>query len=363
MTTSSSEQAEIAAQTPPPANPPAPSPVEQSGGLPPLTDTPLEKLDEMIARLGMDGPTPGTTPSHAEPEPTDEPDQTEGAKPPYETERSRVLPNRVTTAQFSDIEQEAIALGKIFRDAGEDVPTLRERIELVEQRQAEAIRANPPPPDPDTELAEIEAELAEATASEDELARSLGVDELLSKQKRISELAAMKRQITDALAQAQADGEANFRAERLQVIDQAKGMFPDSKDPETELGQEIQGLISEIRETPNHPNRAVLSTKDAPLFVAQTAATRVAHRRAAEKGTTVALEYSALMNSAPAYRETAAPQQGQRRVTPAGGAASAPFANAPARKALDLSSPDSFNLATIESILPTQRSNGYVLRH
>ena len=359
MNATNPEQAENAAPQPTDTQPVTQE--ASNGGLPPLSDTPLDKIDQLMAEndKSVEQETalePTTTAQDAEQTETQAGD-TPSANPEA---RSKVLPNRITTAQFTDIEQEAIALGKQYRDAGEEAPPLEDRIAIVKTRRAEHAAANPPEPEPEEVLGEVDTELAEAIAEKDELVKSLGIEEYDAKNKRIAELERKKSEAENARTQKANLANDAFSQARNASIEKAKHIFPSSKDPQSELGQEIQSLITEIRTDQHHPDRSILSATNAPVLVAQSAAQRLAERRAEASGRSVAAELTAMMNSAPSTQRQE-PRPNQAKITTAGGAASIPPAATNA-KALDLSSPESMNLAAIEKAQPTRRPQGFLLR-
>jgi hypothetical protein len=361
MNATTPEQAENAAPQPTETQPVTQE--ASNGGLPPLSDTPLDKIDQLMAENGK--PAEQQEPA-AEPTTTaQDAAQTEtqaGDTPPANPEaRSKVLPNRITTAQFTDIEQEAIALGKQYRDAGEEAPPLEDRIAIVKTRRAEHAAANPPEPEPEEVLGEVDMELAEAIAEKDELVKSLGIEEYDAKNKRIAELERKKSEAENAKTQKANLANDAFTQARNASIEKAKHIFPSSKDPQSELGQEIQSLITEIRTDQHHPDRSILSATNAPVLVAQSAAQRLAERRAEASGRSVAAELTAMMEATPYPLRNQEPRPNQAKITTAGGAASIPPAATNA-KALDLSSPESMNLAAIEKAQPTRRPQGFLLR-
>lgn len=351
--------------------------------LPTLDQTPYDQLDNLIAQAlnpaaqapseppvapAAEPSAPETTPQEPQATPpAEEPQTPEGDTPPepQTPPQSRILPNRISTAQFSPIEQEAIALAKQLKDAGEDVPSFEDRLAIVRARHAETARNQPAPqPAPEALLGEVDSELTAKQAELDEIAKSVGLEDFQAKLREVEGLKNKRSQIEAQKQQLENQQVQKFEKARIASIEAAKSRFPDAADSTTELGREVQSVIDEIRSTPDHPDRAVLQTTNAPTFVAGEAATRLAERRAAEKGTSFATEYAALMAGKPAQASAPQVPAPQRKPVPtAGGAASAPPANAPAPKPLDLSDPATWNPAELEKLLPTRPLNGFTIRH
>lgn len=306
---------------------------------------------------------------------TTEPEPQAGeTTPPADPKSDRILPNRVSTAQFSDTEQQAIALGKALKDAGETVPSLKERIEIVEARQQKQAPVATPAPEPepqhDTVLTELDEKLKLATERRKELAKSLGTEELEEAKDEIEQLrqqkAAVESQkaaVESQQAKAAAEKQDAFATERSNSIKAAKGQFPSSTDPKSELAQAIAARIESIAKDP--ARSVLLSDPKAPEVIAAEAAMQLAKLRAADNGTSVAKELAALMESdAPAQAAATAtqPTPQVRKPTTAGGAASIPPATPPAPKALSLAEAANMSLADLEKLSPTPGNSGYVLR-
>ena len=332
----------------------APEAPANAGVLPPLSATPIASLDSIF-----DEPAPAPAPSEVQqpaptvPEPTPEPeapvadaptDEPAAEPEPTPEPTARVLPNRISTQQFSETEQEAIALGKALKEAGEDVPSLKERIEIVEGRnkakaQAEAMPPPPPkPPEPsavDTltaELAELDAKLAEAGEKESPLTPEL-VETIGKRSTVAADLALAK----ERQANVEAAARQGFEAQRAAADAKAKALFPSLSDKSSELRLRVNKEIA-ARQNPAHPDHESLFVAKSPLIITQDVATALAEELAEANGTSVAEELAALMPK-PAAR-TAAPAATPKpavatpqtkKVTPASGAA----AQAPAPPAPD----------------------------
>ena len=296
--------------------------------------------------------------------PVTPPEPPAGEIPPVVPEKpDRILPHRISVDRnFSDVEQEAIALAKSLKDAGEDVPSLKDRIELVEIRRAREAAARPPEPETDKELAELDAQLSTTEAEKTELVKSLGIEEYDAKQAELAELRAKKDAILNREHQKETAQQQAARAALGEAIELAKTKYPSSRDEGSEHGQEIQARIAEIQKLPpNHADRALLRD---PLRLATVSAHSLAERLAAEHGTTLGAELDILMGAdKPKGAGIAAPvTTPTRKPTPAGGAASTPPLAPPAKKPLDMSSPESFDLAVLEKEHPTPKINQYTRR-
>jgi hypothetical protein len=299
---------------------------------------------------------------------TTEPEPQAGeTTPPADPKSDRILPNRVSTAQFSDTEQQAIALGKALKDAGETVPSLKERIEIVYARQQTLAPVATPAPEPEPPrgdaLTELDEKLNAAMDRRKELAKSLGTEELEEAKDEIEQLRQQKATVESQQAKAAAEKQDAFATERSISIKAAKGQFPSSTDPKSELAQAIAARIESIAKDP--ARNVLLSDPKAPEVIAAEAAMQLAKLRAADNGTSVAKELAALMESdAPAQAAATAtqPTPQVRKPTTAGGAASIPPATPPAPKALSLAEAANMSLADLEKLSPTPGNSGYVLR-
>lgn len=324
-------------------------------------DDALAQQEAELARMQAAN-QPETEATTTEPEP-----QAGETTPPADPKSDRILPNRVSTAQFSDTEQQAIALGKALKDAGETVPSLKERIEIVEARQQKQAPVATPDPEPEPQhgdaLTELDEKLKLATERRKELAKSLGTEELEEAKDEIEQLRQQKAAIESQQAKAAAEKQDVFATERSNSIKAAKGQFPSSTDPKSELAQAIAARIESIAKDP--ARSVLLSDPKAPEVIAAEAAMQLAKLRAADNGTSFAKELAALMESdAPAQAAATAtqPTPQVRKPTTAGGAASIPPATPPAPKALSLAEAANMSLADLEKLSPTPGRSGYVLR-
>lgn len=231
----------------------------------------------------------------------------------------KVLPNRINTAQFSGDEQEAIKLRKELRDSGQDV-TLKEALELVEDRQKKSQTAKEPEivePDPEdaiqTELAEIEASLDEAAESE------LFTKEVRGLMDRKSELIRKAEKLNDEKTQRQSEVKSERMTAREKVKQDTLLAYPSADNPNSELGKEVAALIAELKDE-NHPDHAMLFSEKAPKFVTQEAAERVATRMSKDGSITFD---QALAKLKPTQMKVPVPKvqekQQQQKVSPASG--------------------------------------------
>jgi hypothetical protein len=95
-------------------------------------------------------------------------------------------------------------------------------------------------------------------------------------------------------AKAAAEKQDAFATGRSNSIKAAKGQFPSSTDPNSELAQAIVAHIEAITNDP--VRRVILNDPKAPEVIAYEAAMQVARRRAAENGTSIGKELAALMD-------------------------------------------------------------------
>lgn len=294
---------------------------ENSGNaLPPLSETPVSSLDSIFdeptpapvvppseATPGTpepESPKPEETPVAAEPA-VEEVPKPEEATPEPET-APKVLPNRISTQQFSEVEQEAIALGKALKDAGEEVPSLKDRIEIVENRrkaeaQAEAaavVPAKAPEPSAvDTltaELADLDAKLNEAGEKE-----SAFTPELAETVRKRSDVAAKLELAKERQLNAEAAAQKGFDTQRAEAKAEAARLFPSSTDRNSELNKRVNAEIAALKD-PAHADHDSLYAAKSPLLITQKVAMDLARENAEANGTSLAVELAALMPGAPA---------------------------------------------------------------
>lgn len=354
-----------------PVTPPTPEPQatetagEETELLPPPTASPKE-LAEMRANLRKQAETPETPAPEKPASEVEKP--AEEATPPETPKEPKTLPNRISTSQFDPTEQEAIALRHRMKLAGEDVPSLKEAIEIVEARQAKTPKAAEAP-EPETDLAPLEAKLAELKSKRAETLKALGLDDVLAIEQ---EMESAKAELSEVQAKARAKQQSeaeSIQEARVTARDSAIELFPDAASQDTALGQEINALVAEMR-SPKHRDHGVLNTQNAPMFVAQAAAQRLAQRQAAETGVSFAQAFASLMaqpaaaKPAPASPKPAA--VAAPKITPAGGAPTTPLPATTAPKVLDLSSPDSMDPKAIAEYFAKRRGassgGGLILR-
>ena len=99
-----------------------------------------ETTTDQTAGEEEDKKKPGTeeaaTTEEETPEVVEDPDADLVIEGEQETPVKRILPNRISTVQFNDVEKEAIALRRELKESGDDV-SLKEAIEIVEHRRAQ----------------------------------------------------------------------------------------------------------------------------------------------------------------------------------------------------------------------------------
>lgn len=271
---------------------------------------------------------PAAEPVQEQPAVIEDQPKTEPVATTTDPEKEKILPNRINTAQFDAVEQEAIALGKQLKDAGHEVPPLKERIEIVELRKAREAQADQAarqaaaqPPQPSevdkltTELEEVEAVIRKAT--EEEAPFNAELSQAVAKQATLTaklELAKAQEQ------QAQAASDIEFNRVRTESKQEAETLYPDAAQPNSELGRAVQAEIAALK-VPGHPDHDTLFAANAPLLVTQRAATSLAKAHAKAQGITVPEAMARLMGQAPAAPAAKPVQPTTRKVQPASGAA------------------------------------------
>lgn len=309
-----------------------PAATATEAALPPVSTSQkdIEALDEVFNNPPAEETPAGDQPPPVEP-PKEEPKEAPKAEEPP-AGKEKILPHRVSTSQFTPTEQRAIALAKEFEAAGETVPSLRDRIDMIERRDREAQAA---------EEAERAAAAEPPKPSESEtLAAQLGdIDQKISAAEEngdTAEALKLTRQRSDvALAHDRAlrsEGEArnHYRSQveegRAASKAEAVKMFPSSADDSTPMGQEVQNTLRALR-NPKHPDHEILYTVNAPMRLAQMAAHNLAQRMAQEQGIGFGEAYASLL----AKPEVVPPPVPAKKVNPGTAAPAPPATKAPAK--------------------------------
>lgn len=343
----------------------APTPSDDGTTLPPLSETPIDQLDGHLygdkpLKIDVGSAEPNKEPAAPAAPPVAEPPKGDApvVPPVPPTDPDKILPNRIPTAQFTEAEQQAIALLRDMR-ATDPGATLKDALALVELRNVPAPEPAPPAaPEPTAleklraEKTALDAEIAEAT---EESARI--TPELAKKFARQAEIAASIAVESDREQTRQfvADQQAQDEHGRLIAgIEKTKGEtlqdFPSAADPTSPLGKACAAVIAEWR---NSERMApILSTEIAPRAVTNEAADRVAREMAAEKGISFVAARSSLMATGTPVDRT------QRAPTASGASAPTPASPATSLDSL-LSSPESFDPAKVDAAL--YKSNAFFL--
>ncbi|MCG3768883.1 MAG: hypothetical protein JW394_1004 [Nitrospira sp.] len=274
------EQAPAAAPETPPTPAPAPEPVvtaavaEATPPPPPATEpapalSPTEQYQARVKARQTEAPKPAATEVAPVQEPPKEA-EVEPAVVPAEPAKEKILPNRITSSQFNQTEQEAIALLREMRHTDKDA-TLKDAYIIVEQRQ-EAAKANQPEPTADP-VEQIEASLSDLRAKRRELATNgslyeTDLDDInVQIENQIQELAELK-------AERRIEGKSAARAQSEAInntFEQSKAKalasYPTLADETSEHSAATRAYIAELR-TPGHPNAALLEAVDAPMLIA-----------------------------------------------------------------------------------------------
>jgi hypothetical protein len=196
----------------------------------------------------------------------------------------KILPNRISTKQFDEREQEAIALKYELAKQGIKIslPEACARIDAKYGVQSEPIhqqQATDPSPDP------IEVMKQEAKALEDKLSEfddGLITPEFRRLQaeyaEKLADIRAAKleakfdaQRLQDSIAQREALEQAERRSAREANKAEVLKEYPTANDAKSPLGKEITLLYSEISSDPNHPLRAEMAKDSFPAFLAQKA--------------------------------------------------------------------------------------------
>ena len=321
----------------------------------PFDDVLAQQEAELARMQAANQPETEAVPAATATEP--EPEKPEGEQPPAETEPEKT----VDRFRFKDAEDRAVAM--IAKTKGISLVAAA-KLYSGEHEPIPAATPDPDPePQPDTALTELDERLNAAMDRRKELAKALGTEELEEAKDEIEQLRQQKAAVESRKAQAAATKADAFATDRSESIKAAKGQFPSSTDPKSELAQAIVARIESIAKDPDRS--VLLSDPKAPEVIAAEAAIQLAKLRAADNGTSIAKELAALMEpDAPAQAAATAtqPTPQVRKPTTAGGAASIPPATPPAPKAVSLAEAASMSLEDLEKLSPTPGRSGYVLR-
>lgn len=250
---------------------------------------PPEEASEPVAPAAAEPvASPEPAPSDPTPEPPSEPEPPAGEEtPPAEpldapvdpTEPAapvpdKVLPHRISTAQFSDVEKRAIALSRELRESGEPQP-LSECIKIVQSRDEQARAAQ-------TQSAEEEERSNPITLLEQEVADldskledgSLIGPEIKLYTRKVAELAALR-----ATNQVRSQ---TIEDRQLATRDLVADEYPAVRDQDSHLGAAVVAEIARMQQR-NDPD---LAKPDAPRLVVTRVANRLADKMAAEQGMT-----------------------------------------------------------------------------
>lgn len=203
-------------------------------------------------------------------------DDDDGSKPPAKNYRLHTEdPQRAAFYRLCKQNPDAnpVDLAKI---AGYKVPV------VVEEKAAEEVAPAEPVRDP---IAELKERLAEVDKQLDEE----GDKETLFNKEHVR-LIRERSELVSKLDKAEQKRDAAQEAESAKVTTafekskaEAIKVYPDLSDTNSDLGREVSAFISELQ-TNGNPNSALLDAADAPMVVAQMAATRLAAKMASQQG-------------------------------------------------------------------------------
>lgn len=178
-----------------------------------------------------------------------------------------ILPNRIRTKQFSDLDQRAIALQAEFKASGINI-TLRDACERVEamfspaQPEFEQETAPAAPagsaPQLQTDIAALEAKIRKAGEE-----NSLFTPELASAQIELAGKYAQLAQTKAAEGSKHTVTQAQLESAREANLQQALAIYPNADNQSHPLGAYVAAKVRQIDGDPNHPQRTLLEGPDA----------------------------------------------------------------------------------------------------
>jgi hypothetical protein len=208
--------------------------------------------------------------------------------PAPETEPEKILPNRISTAQFDTREQEAIALKHELKAKGENI-TLGEACARVDVKYAGPKAAAEPTPDaipnldtPTDPIALLQQE-ADALAAEIDgkaddlitpefLALSRKYERKMAEIDRAQLLAEFRReQSTERQQASQTTARESSKAEVL-------ADWPTANNDDSLLGAEVARNFHEIAQNPAHPEYARYAQDDGPKWLTEKSVDAVKNR-------------------------------------------------------------------------------------
>ena len=211
-----------------------------------------------------------------------------------EAPTKRILPNRISVAQFNDVEQEAIALRRQLNNDGDKV-SLKEAIELVEHRRAE----KPAEQRQETETKEVSGIDALMTRRAELLQQRRELAEVDPFDPSIADVETQIEEVRDQIAETKAltkledqrkqeqitKGKEEAISARETVKQQTLAVYPSAGDDKSPLGREVAKVIAEFSD-PKHPDHPMLFATKAPKLVIEEAVDRIADRVSRARGLT-----------------------------------------------------------------------------
>jgi hypothetical protein len=207
------------------------------------------------------------------------------AEPMTEPEqaRERLLPNRISTAQFDAREQEAIALKHELAKHGEQV-SLREACERVEAKYAglqAAAYTRPdmlvPEPEPDA-ITRLQREAEALAARIDEMDGEVVTPEYSRLAREHAEMLADLKVARLEQRMAAERAHATRMAARESAKAETLRAYPTANDDDSLLGGEIARIYAELSADPGHPDRARFAQDDGPRWITERAVEAVTAR-------------------------------------------------------------------------------------
>lgn len=170
----------------------------------------------------------------------------------------------------------ALELYRAAEEAGEPI-TLAEAESRVAGPKKEPVKVEPPVDhakivtDLETEVADLERQLDEATSAEKNFDGDAGkiVKDLSKKQADLAVARMKAEQATEAARLADDAERATSEENRTKAHRQAIEDYPDVVDKKTKLGKAVTERIAKMKSDPKHPDRPILFADSAPYTIVQ----------------------------------------------------------------------------------------------
>ena len=310
-----------------------------------------ETTTDQTAGEEEDKKKPGTeeaaTTEEETPEVVEDPDADLVIEGEQETPVKRILPNRISTVQFNDVEKEAIALRRELKESGDDV-SLKEAIEIVEHRRAQKPAVEQQQEQhQETQTQETDALGALTTKRAELMQQRRQVAEVDPFDPALVDLDTQLEAVRDDIAETRAFNKLQQQQQQEQaargkekvinaredIKQQALSVYPSAGDDKSPLGREVAKVIAEMSD-PSHPDHAVLFATKAPKLVIDEAVERIADRVSKARGVTREQVIASLRAKPTESSSTSAVQTTQTTTRPAVRPVSGARQTDPAQKTL-----------------------------